>query len=254
MNDDFLDVEKPTEKPAQKSTEDPNQKKILTDITLLEDPKTLPERLEDALYETTVENEESKSLPILKNPVDFTQLQAINPEVIGWIRVGAINVSYPVAQAKDNDFYLHRTFRKVDNFAGCIFENCDNSPYFTDQNTVIYGHNMKNGSMFGQLRLFTKQETLDKNPYFWMFTPNFIFQYRIISCAVVGITGDPYTTRFTEEDFQKFIDDTLSRSEIDCGDVTVTTSDRLMTLSTCTGDSSTRRILQGVLEQVYIAK
>ena len=250
LKDDFLDVEKPTEK----STEDPNQKKILTDITLLEDPKTLPERLEDALYETTVENEESKSLPILKNPVDFTQLQAINPEVIGWIRVGAINVSYPVAQAKDNDFYLHRTFRKVDNFAGCIFENCDNSPYFTDQNTVIYGHNMKNGSMFGQLRLFTKQETLDKNPYFWMFTPNFIFQYRIISCAVVGITGDPYTTRFTEEDFQKFIDDTLSRSEIDCGDVTVTTSDRLMTLSTCTGDSSTRRILQGVLEQVYIAK
>ena len=254
LKDDFLDVEKPTEKPAQKSTEDPNQKKILTDITLLEDPKTLPKRLEDALYETTVENEESKSLPLLKNPVDFTQLQAINPEVIGWIRVGAINVSYPVAQAKDNDFYLHRTFRKVDNFAGCIFENCDNSPYFTDQNTVIYGHNMKNGSMFGQLRLFTKQETLDKNPYFWMFTPNFIFQYRIISCAVVGITGDPYTTRFTEEDFQKFIDDTLSRSEIDCGDVTVTTSDRLMTLSTCTGDSSTRRILQGVLEQVYIAK
>ncbi len=250
LKDDFLDVEKPTEK----STEDPNQKKILTDITLLEDPKTLPKRLENALYETTVENEESKSLPLLKNPVDFTQLQAINPEVIGWIRVGAINVSYPVAQAKDNDFYLHRTFRKVDNFAGCIFENCDNSPYFTDQNTVIYGHNMKNGSMFGQLRLFTKQETLDKNPYFWMFTPNFIFQYRIISCAVVGITGDPYTTRFTEEDFQKFIDDTLSRSEIDCGDVTVTTSDRLMTLSTCTGDSSTRRILQGVLEQVYIAK
>ena len=113
---------------------------------------------------------------------------------------------------------------------------------------------MKNGSMFGQLRKFAEQETLDKNPYFWIFTPNFIYQYRIFSSAVVGTTGDPYTTRFSKEDFQRFINDSAARSEINCGDVTVTTSDRIVTLSTCTGDSSTRRILQGVLEQVYIAK
>lgn len=249
LNEDFLETTKSSEKAPEADTPS-----ALTDVTLLEDPKTLPQILEKAAHETASENQETKSLPTLVNPVDFTELQAINPEVIGWIRVGAINISYPVARAEDNDFYLHRTFRKVDNFAGCIFENCDNSPFFTDQNTIIYGHNMKNGSMFGQLRKFSEQETLDKNPYFWMFTPNFIYQYRIFSSSVVGTTGDPYTTRFTLEDFQKFINDSAARSEINCGDVSVTTSDRLMTLSTCTGDSSTRRILQGVLTQIYIAK
>lgn len=249
LNKNFVEEEKTSEK-----TPETSGPATLTDVTQLENPDTLPKVLENALRETATENEETKSLPTLVNPVDFTHLQAINPEVIGWIRVGAINVSYPVAQAKDNDFYLHRTFRKVDNFAGCIFENCDNSPYFTDQNTVIYGHNMKNGTMFGQLRKFTEQETIDKNPYFWMFTPNFIYQYRIFSCSVVGATGDPYMVRFSQEEYQKFINDSIARSEINCGNVSVTTSDRVMTLSTCTGDSSTRRILQGVLEQVYIAK
>ncbi len=253
LNKDFMDTGNTSEKTTEKNPET-DAPTVLTDITKLEDPATVRQIVEKAEHETTTENQETKSLPKLVNPVDFTELQAINPEVIGWIRVGAINVSYPVARAADNDFYLHRTFRKVDNFAGCIFENCDNSPYFTDQNTIIYGHNMKNGSMFGQLRKFAEQETLDKNPYFWIFTPNFIYQYRIFSSAVVGTTGDPYTTRFSKEDFQRFINDSAARSEINCGDVTVTTSDRIVTLSTCTGDSSTRRILQGVLEQVYIAK
>ena len=250
LNDDFLEVEKTSEQTPQEAS----APEVLTDVTALENPDTLRAILDKAVHETATENQETRSLPTLKNPADFTELQAINPEVIGWIRVGAVNVSYPVAQAADNDFYLHRTFRKVDNFAGCIFENCDNSPFFTDQNTLIYGHNMKNGTMFGQLRKFAEQETLDRNPYFWMFTPNFIYQYRIFSSSIVGNSGDPYTTRFSLEDFQKFINDSAARSEINCGNVTVTTSDRLMTLSTCTGDSSTRRIVQGVLEQVYIAK
>ena len=226
---------------------------FLTDIVPLENPAARTSILEGAHRESTVENGRQEELPKLKNPVDFAELQAINPEVIGWIRVGAVNISYPVTQAKDNEFYLHRTFKKADNFAGCIFENCTNSPYFTDQNTILYGHNMKNGSMFGQLKKFSEQETLDKNPYFWIFTKDFIFQYRIFSSSVVSKRGDPYIIRFSNEDFQKFIDKSIETSDIDCGDVTVTTGDRIVTLSTCTGDDATRRILQGVLVQVYIS-
>ncbi len=225
----------------------------LANVSSLEDPDTLPAVLDTAHRESVVENGETKELPKLVNPVDFDNLQQINPEVIGWIRVGAVNISYPVAQAEDNDYYLHRTFKKVDNFAGCIFENAYNSPYFTDQNTIIYGHNMKNGSMFGQLKKFSEQETLDKNPYFWIFTKDFIYQYRIFSSSVVNKIGDPYIIRFSKEDFQKFIDKSIASSDIDCGDVEITTDDRIVTLSTCTGDDSTRRIVQGVLEQVYIS-
>ena len=226
---------------------------VLTDLTVLENPTTRTEVLDGAHRESTVENGVQKDLPKLVNPVDFAQLQEINPEVIGWIRVGAVNISYPVAQAKDNEYYLHRTFKKVDNFAGCIFENADNSPFFTDQNTILYGHNMKNGSMFGQLKKFSEQATLDTNPYFWIFTKDFIFQYRIFSSSVVSKIGDPYITRFSEADFQKFIEKAVASSEVNCGDVTVTTHDRIVTMSTCTGNDATRRILQGVLVQVYIS-
>lgn len=226
---------------------------VLTDITRLENPATRTSVLDGAHRESTVENGETKALPKLKNPVDFAELQGINPEIIGWIRVGAVNISYPVCQAKDNDYYLHRTFKKVDNFAGCIFENCDNSPFFTDHNTIIYGHNMKNGSMFGQLKKFSEQETVDRNPYFWIFTKDFIFQYRIFSSSIVSKIGDPYIIRFAREDFRKFIDKSIESSDVKCGDVRVSEDDRIVTLSTCTGNDATRRILQGVLEQVYIS-
>ena len=252
LNEDFVNPPSGGNE-AQTGTPASSGSEVLTDLTALENPSTRSEVLDGAHRESTVENGVTKELPKLVNPVDFAQLQEINPEVIGWIRVGAVNISYPVAQAKDNEYYLHRTFKKVDNFAGCIFENCDNSPFFTDQNTILYGHNMKNGSMFGQLKKFSEQATLDTNPYFWVFTKDFIYQYRIFSSSVVSKIGDPYITRFSEADFQKFIDKSIASSEVSCGDVTVTTNDRIVTLSTCTGNDATRRILQGVLVQVYIS-
>jgi len=228
--------------------------KVIRSVTSLEDPDTIEEVLAQAGTVETVENDEVKSLPTLLNPIDFAKLNALNDEVIGWIRIGAVDISYPIAQAEDNDFYLHRTFLKEDNFAGCIFLNCDNSRYFTDQNTIVYGHNMRNLSMFGKLKRFAEQETFDKNPYIWIFTADFIYQYRIFSTSIVNRVGDPYRTTFSEEDFQAFIDESIESSEIDCGDVEVTTDDRVITLSTCTGDDTTRRIVQGVLEQIYIAE
>ncbi len=250
LNDAVIDTSPQT--PPETGTA-PAAPTVFDSVTTLEDPTTLPSILESAYRESTMENGVNKDLPKLVNPVDFNELQQINPDVIGWIRVGAVNISYPVTQGEDNEFYLHRTFKKVDNFAGCIFLNAENSPYFTDQNTIVYGHNMKNGSMFGQLKKFKEQETLDKNPYFWIFTKDFIYQYRIFSSSIVNKIGDPYIIRFSEEDFAKFIQKSIASSEINCGDVQVTPQDRVVTLSTCTGDDETRRILQGVLVQVYIS-
>lgn len=227
---------------------------VLTNVEELEDPDTLETKVEAAAKEEAVENGETKTLPALINPINFTELKAINEEIIGWIRIGALDLSYPVAQGTDNAYYLHRTFERVDNFAGCIFLNCDNTRYFTDQNTIVYGHNMKNGSMFGKLKEFQKQEVYDSNPYFWIFTPEFIYQYRIFSCSVVNKIGDPYRTRFVTEDFQSFIEACQSGSMIDNGGVQVTTEDRIVTLSTCTGNDSTRLIVQGKLAHVYVSK
>lgn len=116
---------------------------------------------------------------MLKNPVDFESLKKVNEDIIGWIRVNALDISYPIAQSTNNDYYLHRTFERVDNFAGCIFMEYQNHSDFSDKNTIIYGHNMKNGSMFGTLRKFYEDEVYEKAPYFWIYTPDKIYRYDI---------------------------------------------------------------------------
>ena len=203
---------------------------------------------------TVFEDGEEKTLPVLKNPIDFTQLLSVNSDIVGWLRIRALDISYPVVQGKDNDYYLHRTFEKTDNFAGCLFVNSYNMGDFTDQNTIIYGHNMKNGSMFGKLKNFNDPEVFKKSRYFWIFTPDFIYQYRIFSASVVDKTGVTYQISFTDDEFDQFISRAYSNSVVDNQDVTVTKEDRIVTLSTCTGDDSTRFVVMGKLAQIYAAR
>ena len=203
---------------------------------------------------TVFEDGEEKTLQVLKNPIDFTQLLSVNSDIVGWLRIRALDISYPVVQGKDNDYYLHRTFEKTDNFAGCLFVNSYNMGDFTDQNTIIYGHNMKNGSMFGKLKNFNDPEVFKKSRYFWIFTPDFIYQYRIFSASVVDKTGLTYQISFTDDEFDQFISRAYSNSVVDNQDVTVTKEDRIVTLSTCTGDDSTRFVVMGKLAQIYAAR
>ena len=203
---------------------------------------------------TVLEDGEEKTLPVLKNPIDFTQLLSVNSDIVGWLRIRALDISYPVVQGKDNDYYLHRTFEKTDNFAGCLFVNSYNRGDFTDQNTIIYGHNMKNGSMFGKLKNFSDPEVFKKSRYFWIFTPDFIYQYRIFSASVVDKTGLTYQISFTDDEFDQFISRAYSNSVVDNQGVTVTKEDRIVTLSTCTGDDSTRFVVMGKLAQIYAAR
>ncbi len=203
---------------------------------------------------TVVENGREISLPVMNNPVNFGELSGVNPDIVGWIRIRALDLSYPVVQAEDNDYYLHTTFEGASNIAGCIFMNCYNKPDYTDQNTIIYGHNMRNGSMFGTLSDFGEEEVYNKSKYFWIFTPEFIYQYRIFSASVVSQTGLTYQTGFSHEDFQEFIDTAFSNSVVDNTGLQVTEDDRIVTLSTCTGDYSTRFVVMGRLAQVYAAR
>ena len=203
---------------------------------------------------TVLEDGEEKTLPVLKNPIDFTQLLSVNSDIVGWLRIRALDISYPVVQGKDNDYYLHRTFEKTDNCAGGLFVNSYNMGDFTDQNTIIYGHNMKNGSMFGKLKNFNDPEVFKKSRYFWIFTPDFIYQYRIFSASVVDKTGLTYQISFTDDEFDQFISRAYSNSVVDNQGVTVTKEDRIVTLSTCTGDDSTRFVVMGKLAQIYAAR
>lgn len=205
---------------------------------------------EDPVQEETQEKKEEYEE--MENPIDFASLREINPDVIGWIEVEAIDtINYPIAQGEDNDFYLHRTFRKQDNFAGTIFLDHLNRPNFSNRNSILYGHNMKNGSMFGLLRNFREQKTYDKSPYFWIYTPTKIYKYKIFSCAEVGTYSESYQISFPgEAAFQKYIQDAMKQSLIETGEE-VTLKDTIVTLSTCTGNEATRFIVQGKRVRTY---
>ncbi|MCD8021624.1 MAG: class B sortase, partial [Lachnospiraceae bacterium] len=203
----------------------------------------------------TVEiGDEEVTLPVMTNPIDFESLKEVNSDIVGWLKIRALDLSYPVVQGEDNDYYLHRSFEQEDLFAGCLFVNFEYESDFTDQNTIIYGHNMKNGSMFGTLKNLRDEETYNTSKYFWIFTEDIIYLYRIISARVVDKVGQTYQIVFTEEEFEEFLNTAMENSEVDNSDVSVSTDDKIVTLSTCTGDSSTRFVVQGKLVQMYASK
>ena len=190
----------------------------------------------------------------MENPIDFDSLQEINPDVIGWLEMEAVDtINYPIVQGEDNDYYLHRTFQGTDNFAGSIFMDYMNKSNFGQRNTIIYGHNMKNGSMFGSLKDYRDQEVYNKSPYFWIYTPTRIYKYEIFSCAEVDKFGQDYQITFQDkEDFQEFIYHAQDQSLYDTG-VDVDYTDTVVTLSTCTGNEATRFIVQGKRVRTYQA-
>ena len=182
--------------------------------------------------------------------IDFQTLKSVNDDVIGWIYVEAIpDINYPVVQGTDNNTYLHMTYEKNYNFAGTIFIDYENSRDFSDCNTLVYGHNMKNGSMFAQLKKFTQNEDAYKrSKYFWIFTPEASYRYEIIAAYTTAVDSDTYTLfKGPGEEFLKYLDKIRGFSElkIDSKSKDLNIKDKIVTLSTCTGNESTRYVVQG---------
>lgn len=185
--------------------------------------------------------------------VDFQKLLEINPDTIAWIRFPKepSQINYPVVQGTDNSKYLKKTFSANENTLGAIFLNVDNQKDFSDKNSVIYGHRMKDGSMFRHLQDYDTQEFWKNNPYFYIYTVDGrILKYHIYSAGQVVDTSESYRTTFeTEEEYQSFLDMTKSSSLYDTG-VEVTTDDTIVTLSTCTSASDNHRfVVRGVKEE-----
>lgn len=186
-------------------------------------------------------------LPDYQAPdVDFDQLQAMNPDVIGWIEIEAIpEISYPIVQTSNNDYYLHRTVNRTSNSAGAIFVDYTNSSDFTDCNTIIYGHNMKNGSMFGKLKQLCEKEKYKYSKYIWICTPQGKYRYEIFSMQYANVNSDTYTFfREHDEQFGNYLVNMAAQSQIDMQTQYLTKEDYVITLSTCTSNENTRFVVQ----------
>lgn len=186
----------------------------------------------------------------LKAPIsiDFASLEATNPDIVGWIHIeGLDGVSYPIVQGDTNDKYLHTTFQGTYNFAGSIFMDCQNRSDFGDCTTVVYGHNMKDGSMFGRLKWFETQNSYSVSPYIWVLTPTETMKYEIFASYETPVNSSTYTLfRRPSKEFLKYCNEMKSLSAIKTNDVTLDARSKILTLSTCTGNEETRYVVQAV--------
>lgn len=197
--------------------------------------------------EKTDKKKENISFP--KANIDFAYLKKINPDICGWIYLEDSVIHYPVVQGSDNETYLKQAYDKSSSYFGSIFMDMRNDNDFTNQNTIIYGHNMKNGSMFGTLKRYQEEEFYQKHKYFYIFTEDKMYRYRV--CAVYTTTADSdvYTMAYdTKEDWLAYEQSILDRSCVDTG-VSLGEKDRIITLSTCHGvHTDNRFVVQAKLE------
>ena len=186
-------------------------------------------------------------------PVKFEELQAVNPDVYAWITVPGTDIDYPILQhASDNSYYLMHNIDGSYGYPGCIYTENMNSKDFTDNNTVIYGHNMKNGSMFAQLHKYEDPDFFDANREVLIYLPDEVLHYTIFAAHIYDDRHLLYSFDFADpEVYQKYLDSIFSTRDMSANidkDITVTTDDQIITLVTCIGSQPNNRLLvQAVL-------
>ncbi len=183
--------------------------------------------------------------------VDFESLWDINPDIKGWIYLEALDISYPVVQGETNDDYIYTSVKGTANNGGSIFMDYRNGDDFSDPHTLIYGHNMKDGSMFGKLKKSYDQEFVDEwdAPLcFWIITPEAKYRYDIFSIHTVSATGDAYTLFSGEgEAVAEYINKMARFTGVELPQRVYDGKDKVITLSTCTSGDEYRLVVQGVL-------
>jgi len=181
--------------------------------------------------------------------MDFTALREVNSDVLGWITIPSTVISYPLLQGTDNQYYLKHTWKKWSSAVGAIFLDCQNSRDMSDFNTVVYGHRMNNGSMFASLKYYKKQSYWSAHPYVYITNDYGSHRYEIFAAYEVSTAGKTYQIGFSgDETKQAFLDYCMEQSVIDTG-ITPTVYDKILTLSTCTGNGhSTRWVVQAMLK------
>jgi len=234
-------TEAPTEKPTEQPTEAPTEKPT-------EKPTEAP---------TPAPTQNPKASLVHSDPVvmellamDLDALREHNPEVVGWVYIPNTAIDYPMVQGADNDFYLKHTWMKEENNAGAIFLEAENSVDMSDFNTIIYGHNMRNGSMFSDLNKYQSRSYLLNHPYAYVLTDNGVYRYDLYATYKAGVRSITYAMKIqTEKKRNELISFIDNYSQLDM-DVMPSVDDHLLTLSTCSGlGQPNRRVVIGIFNE-----
>ena len=214
-----------------------------TEIT---DP-TVPE--ETSIYSLEPLDEAAQYLA----QMDLAALQEVNPDVMGWIYIPGTKINYPLLRADSSEEYLHTAWNGKSVYSGSIFLEPLNSAELWDFNTLIYGHNMANGTMFGNLVGYAQQSFLEEHPYVYVLTEDAIRRYEVYSAYRAETDSSVYRLSYPDDIVKEAaIEESVDASVLE-SQIRPTAADHILTLSTCTGsgDYSYRWVVRTVLTDIW---
>lgn len=228
-------------------------------IVISEEPKKEAPKKEKAGEEEFDDEPEEEPVDLLHPhfQIDYGALSGVNADFTAVLHVPALSITYPVVKSKDNEEYLHRTFEGKANFAGSIFLDANAKGSYDHKNTFIFGHNMKNGTMFGKLKYFLRDDQLaNSNPYVFLCRPEGITRYRIFSYYLTTVESPIYNDFEGDKGYDQYlslIQRLSSYRNYPKDSIDFSQRPDIITLSTCSGPSggNQRFIVQAALEEVY---
>ena len=217
---------------------------LTTDI--LETTKILEkEKKEEISDENYTPENDDRYANISFLSVDFTDLLKKNSDTVAWLKVNNTNVNYSVLQASDNDYYLKHDFNKNNNFGGWIYGDYRDDFTHFGNNTIIYGHNLINKTMFGSLTWCQRESwyTKEENLYIKLSTPTANTVWKVFSIYQIKPEVYYLKTYFeTTEEHTEFLNTLKGRSIYNFNEE-VTSDDKILTLSTCSDDGTKRAVI-----------
>lgn len=189
---------------------------------------------------------------INKNPEEHNQdaeieknLKNINPDYRFWINVEGTNIDFPVVQGEDNDFYLHHNFNKEKSFSGSIFVDSENN-LNDDSNIVVYGHNMRNDTMFAQIKHFKNENFFNANKYVTLYRDGKKSKFEIFSVYqenAKDLESEIKINFSNKDEYEKYLKDQEEKSLFKREGIDLNSNDRILTLITCGYDFVNARIV-----------
>ena len=198
---------------------------------------------EETVTEEVLTEAETPQAP----PIDFDVLLAQNPDTVGWIRIPDTRIDYPIVQAEDNETYLHTAFDGSENIHGTIYLDCDSDPDFYGWNHPLYGHHMRDGSMFKDVIKFKDKDYFKAHQYFEIYTPARTIHLKAVSCYYTDSNGIVRMTEFSsQEAFDQWTKERLEPCSF--AEIPEHSVDSMFVLVTCSYETNDARTLLFAVE------
>lgn len=187
----------------------------------------------ELLPKVTVKDEETQET----TGYDWDSLREMNADIAGWIKMDDSTIDYPFVKGQDNEYYLHHLFNGEYNNSGCVFIDVNNNSDFSDKNTVMYAHNMRNGTMFAAIEQFKNASYYDTHKEIHIYTPNQNYIVYPVAGMLSNGQDDYVRTSFSDDnDFMNYVSRFVQNSTF-TSEVSIEATDKIVMLSTCNYDT-----------------